>query len=188
MVTNSLKYKYHKVMAEDLARVICEIRDVPVSKDNPEIMNFVSKFIGTIEVEVLDINPKKSDYACFTELRSNEPDLLITFDCTLFNILSTGDTLALNSLKCKCMHIIFEKTDIHSGELFLLQNCSMFTYVRSGEDIELLRNKYMQIPNLYNFCKVDYKAKMDADREKNREAMRDFVLEIIEKHRKIVTI
>ena len=178
---NSKKYKYHSFMAEDIKRIIKEnmykIADINCGSNQKVLSDNEN-----CEISIMDFDADILGHIRFARLSEQAMDLLITFDCTMFDVLTSGNTLALNSLKCKCMHIIFGKSDMFSRELSFRQNCSMFTYVREQENLSFLRERFSGVANLYNFCNVDYKTDSDEKRSENRQAMERLMTEIIDKH------
>ena len=156
---NESKYSYHKYLYELFADVLNK-----VMQDKGILTN-----ISFIE------RGGKASHEVYAAIGS--PDCLFTFDFTGFDILTSGDTLALNGLSCKCFNFVFRGLSQFSKEMKMRQNFSMFTFVKPEENLNEFRNKYFNIPNIYSLCPIEYLVNNEEEMAANREQLLLFFAE-----------
>ena len=145
---NTKEYKYHKNMIED--------------------------FSSVIPGDILDMSDGTAKGSRYEEIRALDPDIVITFDLSGFELRTVSDTLSLNSIYARMAHILFHSTDHYGNLLKARQNLSMFTYVPENEDINACRSRYNEVPNIERFPKIDYKADLEEEHEANRRNIRSW--------------
>lgn len=99
------------------------------------------------EVLCLRYTAQKAD-DIFREIKSQDPQLLITVDLPGFEQCTLTDNVAYNLLKCKQLHLLLH--DNLSNEPYLAKplNISMFFYCVSEACRERLARRYPDLPYL----------------------------------------
>lgn len=99
------------------------------------------------EVLCLRYTAQKAD-DIFREIRSQDPELLITVDLPGFEQCTLTDNVAYNLLKCKQFHLLLHEN--LPNELYLAKplNISMFFYCVTEDCRERLTRRYPDLPYL----------------------------------------
>lgn len=139
---NSKEYSYHKGMIND--------------------------FTACISGDVIDMSCGEYLHEIYYDIEEKSPDVIITFDLAGFELRTASDTLSLNRIYARMAHIIFSKKCLSDRSLKERQNLSMFTYIPNGYNIAEVMNKCPEVPNVFEFVKVSYKADTEPEHEENK--------------------
>lgn len=99
---------------------------------------YTPRFINTAAVEDGDILKY--------HMQKAEPELLITFDCAGFNLKLLGGDLFYNSLCCKAVHVLFDRTVCYEKELSERMNFITKIITLGSEDAECALTNYIRVP------------------------------------------
>ena len=142
------------------------------TKDHNYHRALANDFTLVTKGSVFDMADGTDPGSRYYEIENLHPDVIITFDLA-GHVLRTGsDTLSLNNIYTRAAHILFHKTDHYGRDLSPRQNLSMFTYIPEGEDIDAVRLRYPEVPNIEHFVSFSYKPADEAQHESNIAGIR----------------
>lgn len=157
ILINSKQFSYHKRVADDFLYTLREIKS------------------DDIKAQVFDMGRDIPLHEMFGEIKNHTPDCIFTFDLAGFELLTSNQTLSLNSLSVMCYNILFKSSGSYKDKLKLRQNLSMFTYFSSRDDIEFDERLKEMIPNPGRMCEYDYVDESDCVREQNRTNLAQWI-------------
>ncbi len=134
----------------------------------------IGDFLDVTGGEVMDIPDDGMRQMKFNDVKKYGADVIITFDGIGLDFRTVSDTLSLNNLYSRMAHILFHKLSFYDRKILIRQNLSMFTYIPNDEDPDAAGGKYEDIPNIRSFGVFSYKIYNEAEREKNRETIREW--------------
>lgn len=147
-IVNSAKYPYHRIVAEDFAKII--------------------------PGDLFDI--AKYEYQTINEVEAGEYDVVIVFDLVANDFRTTSDTLVINKLTAKIVTILFRKIEEYEAVGYR-QNLSSFMYISKRDDIKRIRQRYIEVPNIEYFPEFMYKADSSEEHERNLKCIKEWWLE-----------
>lgn len=142
-IINSKKYAYHKQVLNDLMQICSG--------------------------EVYDMSDGCEHNVRYNQIAECRADVIITLDAAGFELRTGNDTLSLNSLYCRCAHILFGKIDSYGSDIKARQNLSMFTYISTRNNLEEVSKQLREVPNIEYFCEYEYKSSDENRLRENRE-------------------
>lgn len=154
LVINTGQYSYHSMMAE----LFCEV----LGKD------------GTCTVKVFDMKEYRQLHEAYQSMAEYCPRALISFDCVGFEMQTENDTLSYNLFTCRMAHILFQEKERYRAELKQQMNFSMFVYSMRSEDVDTIRERYVNIPNISFMDRLEYKQADETIKEENRKRIADW--------------
>lgn len=105
------------------------------------------------------------------EIKSLQPDLLITVDLPGFEQCTLTDNVAYNLLTCKQLHLLLHRELPNEPYLDRPLNIAMFFYCVGDDYYGYLRNQYPDLPYLKKLPECNAQALYEAYREVLRESL-----------------
>lgn len=140
---NSNKYSYHKELVKDFLQII--------PGDVEDLANW--------------------NYTIVDAIADRNYDLVIMFDLVGHEYRTTSETLSFNKLKCRVANIIFRRISEYSYAHYR-QNLSSFMYISKRDALDMIREKFDEVPNIDYFEDIQYKASSVEEHNKNVECIK----------------
>lgn len=98
------------------------------------------------EVSIINIDASDNPWYVQSYIENEKANLLITIDCSGFDLKLLGDDLFYNSLCIPAMHFLTNKPQTLENELSERMNFTMEFYVMSDEDKSYIEEKCWRVP------------------------------------------
>jgi len=104
------------------------------------------------------------------EIRDEKYDAIIIFDLSAHIYKTTSDTLSFNKITSRIANILFRRVEEYK-DVGYRQNLSSFLYISNRDNLERVKNKCEEVPNIDCFVDIFYKPETDEEHSKNIESI-----------------
>lgn len=159
ILINSKKYQYHR-----------EICNAFINNNSSCVFYY----------RIIDFADDLSLHNKYFDILNAVPTLILNLDGAAFVLKTESDNLSLNAVPCRIINLMFQNPENYGSDIKLRQNLSMFTYfspryIKDNEELNSVRKKYQNIPNIGLLCEYDYKASLSEDINKNADNLRKWM-------------
>lgn len=101
-----------------------------------------------IEASIYDYSVSKPPHIKYGEIKTIQPDFLITLDCAGFDMLNENDELSYNTFPFRIAHLLTRGAGYYRQELLYQMNFSTFVYLPEKSSVgDCIKNR----PNIANW-------------------------------------
>jgi len=94
---------------------------------------------------VYNMSSGKPFHEAYRIIEGEKPELIITLDCAGFELKTELNSLSLNCLHCRAIHMLFEKTYKYGDLLDNLFSLSHFMFLPKGSDVSRFKETHNNI-------------------------------------------
>lgn len=139
------------------------------SEQYPYHKQILSDFESVVPGKIYDV--AEWDYRIVNEIVNCKYNVVIFFDLAGHQFRTTSDTLTFNKLTCRVANILFRRVEEYM-HVECRQNLSSFMYISRRDNLEQVKRRCVEVPNIFYFPEFRYKADSEEEHAFNMESVK----------------